>query len=415
MSDINKSLDFYASIPGIMSKINPGIIKGAQDFYNVLFSMCRSPESRAVMTAVASNREVADDAGNTLLNIIATAATMYRGNYNRLIQMYKEYNNAMIRKGYVDDPDQFEQYDRIDAVDLVHETHASMSPVRDAVSEYINRVGFYAYIPCFQKGVLDFTENAYIVWETANIDLNGREMELVCTVYMRKEYFGSGYDKDVIYGNFKVKLMYMNRSDPDMHPLDCCIAHTDLIEMFSVISPKAMKWNRADRLAWTRVFMRMARFVESVSANPVPHDLILSLMEYMTFAFAGTNYFLHKNKYCGRKRHGPSQAPDIIADYNEEKQNERRVHKVGMVTISGTTVPRESTRESVIRYQVASWGVRGHMRRLKDGKLIYIRPHVRCRHCLEDAAKEATPSARTVSIVNNSEVDDALYSVSAGG
>lgn len=406
MSNIIDALKLYQGDVGLLSL--PGGPIGLSDdeqtykFAKSIISLCRSPEAAAVHYKQKYDRLPKADQ-DEVSRIFANARNLCRCNYTRIVSMFEEYNKAIIKKGIISDATTFTDTNRIDARELIATKYPTTDEKRqdaialcNAIMEYNSEVGFYGMIPCFNKGIIDVTPNMYVAWSIFHLDLDNSQMTLGCSVYITGESCGCSFD--IPFTEFIVDIGHHTIGDGIHDTITYQVkTFTSLNEMFTAISPKQMRWNQQERLMWNKTYMRMVKFVDKISPNPAPYDSILELLTDMIFAFTGVNYHLHKNRQWSRRRKGKDE-PTVIVDFNQAKQDARITRKIGLLTIVSRDIPRETTRENVIRYQVASWTVRGHVRRYKSGKMVYIEPHTSHRRCMQPMASDQTPGPRSIEI-----------------
>lgn len=381
---------------------------GANEFKNTIISMCRSPESIELFTKTGTPSST-DQAVLELIRINKNAASAYGRNFTRLVQLYEEYNKALTTRGLVADPNKFSTLSTIDAKHIIKLKHpplqgneAESANTHNQIIEYGDRMKFLGIIPCFDRGVIHLTHGVSVKWDIAWLNLDNNEMRLKCSAFILGETLG--FDYNIPYTDFSFSVHYNTIGDNISHSVIMKdIDVMPMIQMFTAINPKQMRWNKTDRMAWNRVYVRMAKLVDTISAEPAPTASICDLLNDLIFAFLGTNYFLHRNSVSPRPKKNPHE-PIIINAFDQEKQDARRVLEVSTNPIDKNTNIIATHEQSNVRcYQVATWGVRGHVRHYKDGKVVYIKPHVKHRRSMGELIYTEKPAPQSINVVEESD------------
>lgn len=91
----------------------------------------------------------------------------------------------------------------------------------------------------------------------------------------------------------------------------------------------------------------------------------------------------------------------IEKSFNPEKQKEKKLHILNnFISITSDDTPKEMTKRTVVKYHLASWTVKGHIRHYKSGKVTYVKPHTKKRKGMEKEAETTTPRTQKVVLDN---------------
>lgn len=383
------------------------------EYNSTIISMCRNSESLEFMTKTADSIDKTSPVFHELQKIQDTATRACKLNYTKLVNLYKQYQTALIQRGHFPNPSTFDNLSIIDASKIL----AIRNPVSDndeleesvklfnEIENFGNTVKFCGIIPCFDHGVMRLDGSVVVKWDVKNLDLDKNDITLYVYAWIPKGTID--LDFDIPYAEFTATLHY-NTVGEDLVETTMVgdISIITMLDMFQMISPKQMKWSKDDRMLWNRVYVRFAKLVDTLSEKKAPYGSCAEIIDNMIFGFLGTNYFLHKNRQPISRSVSPD--PVILCAFDQEKQDQRRTIDVSMTIATESDARSISKSRDVICYQVASWGCRGHIRHYKDGKMIWVKPHVRHRRCMEEIANVVAPAPTTIT-VNDSEEGELKY------
>ncbi|MCM1295164.1 MAG: hypothetical protein NC311_06455 [Muribaculaceae bacterium] len=374
---------------------------GVRNFQGVVGSLCRDRESYNIMFERESKCYDRKVTQAEMQKIIAFIGKTYSNTYTRVVELYDKYNAALISKGIIQDYADADSLDFIDASKFYDLNEDTDDPEMDALAEkvktYGNATGFFGIIPPFTTACIRLCHKLDVIYNVIELDRAKRSIKMKVTAYDDCSKFGCKSKVPVI--SFTLGITAENIHGDGKFTLDI-IEPLSITEMYRAISPKQMKWNKTDRIAWSQVYLRLIRMLEG-EKEQMSVRCIGDISTRLISAITGINYALTQNKTSSS---APAYTPGPTAAvnaYNPEAQAERQVrvlHMVGPVAIKSASLPVVRDEERVINYQVAAWSVRGHMRHYKNGKCVYIKPRVNHRQCMGDLAHNVTPRPQTLTV-----------------
>lgn len=407
---INPDEDYSISVVNGSKKV--AVIDSAayRRFGNILFAMSRS--KRAGHILVLGEDELAtDDFRKKMQQILSVVS---KGNLmNRLSDMWYEYHVAVMKRGMIEDVRDVSKYNAINASHIVKDNdlyadqyHAGLITKEEFFAkkqktvQYVRETGFFAGIPCYTSGVLQIEKNVWIIWDILKIDIDEQTMSINCTSYYSTEDKNYDLEMSIPHASFMFQVNYNKDLREDVLPFEVTsIASIPLVNMFQLISPKKFKWTKEERNLWSSVFIKYAKMVDELAEDgDTMMEGIPPLALGMIHIFCEINRILHVSKRKYRSRSSRKEPAEPVAAYDHDKQTGRRWFEIDGVKFYADKRPVEMTRSSVVKYQVASWTVRGHTRTYKNGKTVYIKPRVNHRQCLNELKDSVAPAPKTLNV-----------------
>lgn len=251
-----------------------------------------------------------------------------------------------------------------------------------------DRLGWYAYIPCFEKGAVKFNTFRYIVFEMIEIDPENKSMKIKLRDYIKSV-------KEVWEMGVGVTIVITDTSSGNINKIRYEIEDKqNFEELYTMYSAKDLGWTKSDYRLWLDTIVANAKTVTKEIKDQSGSDQC----EELALAFMGTivrcNAMLEMNKPSRPiKKENIAPGKRKIA-YEKGKNPERKIRNVGALRVQSKEIPRKPSLETVITYKTAKWSVRGHIRRYKNGKEVYIKPSIRTRKALAGTEKTTATTIR---------------------
>lgn len=260
----------------------------------------------------------------------------------------------------------------------------------------------YAFAPCFQRGVMILPDIPGTIKCFVQFDVSSLDGEAGTLSFRIRNYCHTLDQLEPGIGcDAKARVI---RTDDD---LSVSLDVTDRVgfpDLYVRIPPRQLGWDRAKVRQWRRTVLQNAvdqaeRFRQ---AGVDPH---LQLVQRFLSACLAANAGLSASRPTILQEPEPGKAGTARTTARKEPEErpsdkappERRVRVSGLVKFSSAMPPKPASKTSR-EYKTASWTARGHVRRYKNGKQVYIKPVVKHRKAL--AGKEGhVPS--TVKIIDN--------------
>lgn len=324
----------------------------------------------------------ADDMANTLTKAyMQKHKTLYDNEKKQ--ELIKQYNRSLIDMGYGVTRSALKKENLVDIRAAFIASNEPTDMLSTMLPELINDFGvwcqstdlFYATIPCFTNGVIQVNKNRYIYWELKDVNITDKTMSLYLMDYMACD----GYWQPGVSGTIDTKGLITSNHETRM---DMKTGRDELLfsKIYRIVPYAVLQWTKSDIQLWEEVVIPFARLTEDEMAKNETNNLC-ELCRYFTYYTIALNYFLNKEKPKAQRRSVKTHCnTDVVSsDVIEDK---RVVRNVGMISVKSEKPPKASTEKTVMKYKVASWRTRGHVRHLKSGKQIYIKESVHKRKCL---------------------------------
>lgn len=260
--------------------------------------------------------------------------------------------------------------------------------------EAINKLDFYSCVPCFEKGALKLNRLRYIVFEVLEIEPEKQKIVIQLYDYLKTE--SSCWQRGV---SSIAVIKTADEVDENGARHVKQVEHygdIDCAKLYTLYSAKELGWTKKQYDQWMNVIVKHA---ESNAKN-MKEKHNTSECERLICAFtvliARCNAMLEMNKPSRPVKEksvsGTGQKRSV--SYQEGEAPERKIRNVGALRVYSKEIPRKPCLETVITYKTAKWTVRGHIRRYKNGKEVYIKPAVRTRKALKDTNQVTATTIR---------------------
>lgn len=231
-------------------------------------------------------------------------------------------------------------------------------------------------IPCFETGTIRITPYRYATWEIKTLDLENAIMVIAIQQYTSTE--ATPWEPG-IQGTYH--LAFTDATEKTI----CNMSYNTYPQIYKKLNYKTqLHWNDEDIKKWNSHIIQGAEnaMAEFDHAHTNPGELLLKM--FMTI-IARVNYELSKHK-ASRPKQTPAtvsyEKPKIITQENPQERTQF-VRTIGGLSVKSEKPPKPPTKRTVIHYSTATWPVKGHVRKYKNGKTVYIKPTVKHRKALQ--------------------------------
>lgn len=268
---------------------------------------------------------------------------------------------------------------------------------KEKISDYIENADWLSCIPCFEEGVLQVNEDRFFYWKILNVNAEKKSYTIFIQDYGVQ-----------IPGVWEVGVAIcadiLSNDEFDKSKRNI-ILNNDYDEYFSanftaiyrcLNLKKELKWNKQKRDIWKKYIIKHAEQIDNDLKENKTTSFI-SLARAFCHIICYVNASLKTNK-VSKPIHRKTITEKTVIKKEQKPTPERVVRTVGTVIVKSKKPPRIPTEKTVIKYVIASWPTRGHIRHYKSGKTVYIKPTVHKRKCLQNENKE---TKQTIVFKNN--------------
>ena len=290
----------------------------------------------------------------------------------REMDLINRYFKFLIEKGNMLTRKEVKETDTIDVTALVSQDGVnsggdlpSYHKTEDE-EEYIKSHP-YCLVPPLTRGVIKVNSGRYLIFDVVDLNVDDHSYKLYLEDY--------GKDKQVWAMNSST-VATLKWEEGTVQILD--EAYAPLSEIFSLMSPLSMDFSEDDKLFFNKVVIPDVMLIDQMDEDEgKPH-----VVNNYIWCVVKTNMELGKNKLHTKRSSGNKM--DKTIEVSVEKRKKQLIRNVGEsgISIRSVDIPREANYERIIRYKVASWNTRGHERKLKSGKIVYVKPSVHHRKAL---------------------------------
>lgn len=329
--------------------------------------------------------EVAKDITSPVFEL---AGNTYDRDYtvNELYEMIRQYNDILVDRGFGLSKKVIKKKDQINMIPICEYKNKSqiagtpeefldervLSPILEPNAfddDFFNENGWYSEIPCFREGVFRLNICRYLYWKINELDIEAKTID----VFLQDYCFDHGIWN--IGTSARVVLDY--KACDLKNEIGITIKdHSSSLDLYRAISYDDLGWNENQIYLWEKMILPYTPSDQKASCN----DLIV----YFRVMTGLANQALWKNKpKAVRSKQSPS-GKRIVAprDEKDAEMPKKIIRKVGAIEMRSEKPPRLPSRETVVKYKVASWKCRGGVRRLKSGKVVPFKESIKHRKCL---------------------------------
>lgn len=323
--------------------------------------------------------------------------------------LVKEYADALLSSGYGFKRSQLKKMDTIDMSGINDKPGNIIYPNvrKEHASEYENEDTdmFYSIIPCFEEGVIHVCRDQYIYFKIKDLNLDEKAMDIHIHYHIKDgNVWIPGISADIAYKHAKIPENDAGNQNGVSFVFE---NETDYTKLFSMIPYETMGWCVQQKTVWENATMKIAKKQdEDIKKEGILMPEILSLIftnqiMYANFCLKHDKPKLIKLPDDEKTKMAPDpgktkEKPDKTEKPESAKQMRTRI--VGPIRIRSIKVPKAASPKNPPRYSVAAWTVCGHTRRLKNGKLLYVKPKIHRRKCLQGKENNNMPIQSVIKI-----------------
>lgn len=325
-------------------------------------------------------------------NQMETRATMISGLIKRYMQKLED-DEKMVRLRDI------KKMDILDATGILKKPHdkwsiPGLNPATDEEAAVIKRLGWYAYVPCFEKGAIKFNTFRYVTFDILEINPEDQNIKIQITDYLKPHdgIWQKGTSATVvIYASIPLE------DDGSGIERYICLRLADrenYEDLYTIYSAKELGWSKAEYKTWIDVVVQNS--IDSTKyckEQQEGHDQCEQLAMVFALIIVRCNILLEMNKPSRPINTGIFSGHRKTV-YEKGKAPERRIRNVGALRVQSKSVPKRPCMETVVTYKTAKWSVRGHVRHYKSGKEVYIKPSTRKRKALADTDETTATTIR---------------------
>lgn len=320
-------------------------------------------------------------------------------------KLLMEYNQALVDNGFALSRRELRKKDMIDAralfdIKKLERWQTPEAGLTDEDRAYMAEDYWYAFIPCFEEGVLQINGDRYIYWRITEISTETSRMVLYLHDYVYYDETGwqPGVSGTVAW---KFNPTWAESLTKQLPWTEYSIIDGELNYegVYRILDPKtALRWDQKQIAMWNDTIVDYA----TQSAKNMWEKFHKSNMDYLASLFASyickVNHVIAANK-VQKSRVVPSEHADHVKAVKAAKASgqkpplERRIRVIGGISITSARIPRTGRKNVMANYKIPAWTTRGHLRTLKSGKKVFVRQSVHHRKALKqpDAAPVQTP------------------------
>lgn len=329
-------------------------------------------------------------------------------------ELFKRFMQRLIDDGQMFRMSEIKKMDMLDVTSFAElpEDGYTVPKIPEASLEErqaIERLDWYSIVPCFEKGALKLNKFRYIVFELIEIEPETKIVSVRLSDYMRIDnVWQKGVSTTIKARDWCKDYKDVPVVDQKGNPVDrsiiphkhyIIIDHEDDLnfeDLYTMYSYKELGWSKSEWKIWEETVIAHALMVRDKMRKEYDTDQCEQLANLFTTVIARCNAMLEMNKPSRPVKKEGALTPKgkRTVTYEEGKAPERKTRNVGALRVQSVKVPRKPCLETVITYKVAKWTVRGHVRHLKSGKEVYIKPGIRERKALAGTGETTATTIR---------------------
>lgn len=305
-------------------------------------------------------------------------------------KLMRQYNDKLVKTGTYGKPrNEVLDNDTIDIskwefMDFNDPSQEIMDTIRSWRDEFItlpDNEKILFFCPCFKRGVLRISTDRLIYWDVVKVDVDTGTVRLFLHDYKDdKDMWEPGVSGEIEITSADESSAEILAISPTCHVYE---------DIYTMLSPKGLGWNEFETKLWKTGCIehgkRFTEMLESMDKHPVS-ELGAIFMHNISLV----NMAMNKQKT--KIRHEPSRGKNKDVRHEaispDDDRPERKVRAISGLVVKSKKPPRRPTRQSVIRYAMESWSCRGHIRRLKSGRLVHVSPSVHHRKALAGSRQD---------------------------
>ena len=271
----------------------------------------------------------------------------------------------------------------------------SFGRANEKEKEALRKLGWYAGIPCFEKGAIKLNRYRYIVFEVLEIDPENKSAKISIRDYLKPKdqiwQMGVGATVRIMSADFQdetgQKLFYKAEIE----------SRENFEDLYTLYDAKDLHWSESHYKLWMNTFVIYASLsTAKITEKANGLDQCDSLINLFVLVISRCNAMLEMNRPSRPVKKEGTKGAGVKRKtaYEKGAEPERKTRYVGALCVQSHNVPKKPCYETVVTYKVAKWNVRGHVRHYKSGKDVYIKPGMRTRKALADSNETTATTIR---------------------
>ena len=231
------------------------------------------------------------------------------------------------------------------------------------------------FIPPFEHGTLQAMDGWHMVWDIEKLDLEEKYFDISFSNYKQSD--GCWYTMGKWKERFRV-VTPENEDDFNVSVAADMVWSNDLLKDVTRLTEEEFMqysdplwtseykdfYKKRREIAQIMIGTDKRSFKEGSNAASGAFISVIFLINCMLS--------LNKNR-MSTKRNAGNKTASLTAEH--EPEDKRKLRTLNGVSILSEKAPRAHTEQSIRKYTCASWVVRGHSRKTKTGKVVYVKEH----------------------------------------
>lgn len=385
------------------AKITPSAAESLQKVNAIFWSICNTPRAYYQYTDYIHNER--NKLAKFLSRYMQFVQSRDYSQLDGLVSLFAQYNQALMKLDKYRDYYDTQDANIINCIELVKrlgitgKVDAQIDQnLFDGIKRYQHQTGFYGYVPPFETGILRLSDIYVVRWEVVEFNVEQQSITIQYWPFVDAHKLGLEcvIPHEPITGRYTMpedrRFCGYTMATTFQQDIDKSAAHFTNSDILST-------WTKPSRTMWDRTVVEFARILDKEwqyrikylqkGAFPYAHYVAF----FMSELFNGINYILSQNtrpKVKNTQRKDSAEPTIHILDLNKEPARAPQVRKLrtyGIIDITSIKVPKPMNEKRIYHFRTACWSTRGHIRRYKSGKVIYIEPHLNRRKGVPNSVK----------------------------
>lgn len=305
-----------------------------------------------------------------------------------LINTLRDFFIKAEEKGFIKSRKELKEMDTIDYSKMVSDRNirpAAMPavPLTDKEKEEADKC-WYIILPPFKKGVIKPNKHRYILYEVLEIDEDDHSYVVEMEDYGYESHVWS-MDAHVI-GYFRWDTSINDEVGKSGYHCQYAAKGFNMSTIIANEFEKTMGKMDKDRKYYVEKIL-----IPTLRETEKDNDLDALLLHFALICIK-TNVQLLNGK--PKAIRGSESATKIKTKAGEIDKNPKpKIVRAlsGGIQVTSVKIPRPVSPDTIRRYSLEAWKTRGHIRRYKNGKTVWVKESVHHRKCLQTEEKSIIP------------------------
>lgn len=287
-------------------------------------------------------------------------------------------------------------------------------------------------IPCFTEGIIHEVKQTVVHWKILSLDLERNLMRVAIDNYFHIEdalpvsRTGNAADDRGIWclssktiATISIRtdeqaneiLIYDDEKGVTRKPIAYHIEvkPEDILQAEQIaqsVNLQSIGLNQSERYSFNIIFRNAGKHYHKSIVQTLGLTLFFHSVYSFLFVISGVNMFLDRKparKPAQEKVRELTQKLPQTQTKQTGQMPEKTVRVVDMITFLSESTPRKPTVRNIARYLTPEWQVRGHTRKYKSGKVVYIKPHINHRRKPTDHLPDGNRPQQIIRIRDNTD------------